>query len=70
MTHPSSRGRSASPVRVAVAIFWSFLGVRRGIGLADDAVKITPMQIAAGGILGCVVLVGSLLAFVNLVVLR
>ena len=70
MSHPSSRGRSASPVRVAVAILWSFLGVRRRNGLADDAVQITPMQIAVGGILGCAMLVGSLLAFVNLVVLR
>lgn len=70
MSHPSSRGRSASPVRVAVAILWSFLGVRRRAGLTDDAVKIGPMQMALGGIVGCAVLVASLLAFVNLVVLR
>ena len=70
MTRRRSQGRGASPVRVAVAILWSFLGVRRRQGLSDDALKISPMQIALGGIVGCAVLVASLLAFVNLVVLR
>ena len=70
MSQSSNQGRSASPVRVTVAILWSFLGVRRRAGLTDDAVKIGPMQMALGGIVGCAVLVASLLAFVNLVVLR
>lgn len=68
MSQSGSRG--TSPVRIAVAILWSFLGVRRRTGLAEDAVKISPIQIAFGGIVGCAVLVGSLAAFVNLVVLR
>jgi hypothetical protein len=49
------------------AVFWSFLGVRKGDDLDNDALRLKPVQIIVAGILGAAVLVLALLGLVHLV---
>lgn len=42
------------------AVFWSFLGVRRGRDLEHDAGALTPARVILAGMLGAVVLVLAL----------
>lgn len=49
------------------AVFWSFLGVRKGGDLDKDALRLKPMQIIVAGILGAAALVLALLGLVHFV---
>lgn len=49
------------------AVFWSFLGVRKGDDLDNDALRLKPIQIIVAGILGAAALVLALLGLVHLV---
>lgn len=53
--------------RVAAAIFWSFLGIRRGSDYDSDVARITPVQAIAGGIVGAALFVALLLTVVHVV---
>ncbi len=61
------RASSASPLMVAKAVFWSFLGIRRSGDYQRDAVRITPVQVVIGGLVGALLLVLTLLGVVWLV---
>ncbi len=64
MTEPEHRPRTASPLQVAKAVFWSFFGIRKRAAHEHDAVTLKPAQVIIAGILGAVILVLSLLALV------
>ena len=49
------------------AVFWGFLGVRKGRDLEDDAGKFRLVQIIVAGLLGAALLVLVLLGLVHLV---
>lgn len=49
------------------AVFWSFLGVRKGEDLDSDAAHFKPVQIIVAGILGATVLVLALIGLVGIV---
>ena len=66
---PSSP-KSASPLQVAKAVFWSFLGIRRRTEHESDAVQLKPAQVIVAGIIGAVILVSSLLLLVKFVLSR
>jgi hypothetical protein len=59
--------RSASPLAVAKAVFWSFLGIRRRQDYQRDAVQITPFQVVIGGLVGALLFILTLLGVVWLV---
>ena len=59
------RPRRARPLQVAKAVFWSFLGIRKGTAHERDAVTITPLQAIAAGIIGALIFVLSLVALVR-----
>lgn len=59
--------RPASPLAVARAVFWSFLGIRRRQDYQRDAVQITPLQVVIGGLVGALLFVLTLLGVVWLV---
>ncbi|MCA3136174.1 MAG: DUF2970 domain-containing protein [Rhodocyclaceae bacterium] len=61
------RESSASPLMVAKAVFWSFLGIRRSGDYQRDAVRITPVQVVIGGLVGALLFVLALLGVVWLV---
>jgi len=69
MTQPHTEKR-ASPLTVARAVLWSFLGIRRRTDMQSDVVRITPLQVAVMGLIGAALFVAALVLFVNFVVLR
>lgn len=71
-TQPTPAADKPSPHKatlpqVAKAVFWSFLGIRRRSAHAHDVVSLTPLQVVISGIIGAVILVLSLIAFVKFI---
>lgn len=54
-------------LRAALAVFWSFFGVRKRRDYDDDAQSLTQVQIIIAGLIGGVVFVLTLLLVVYLV---
>ncbi|MBI4191299.1 MAG: DUF2970 domain-containing protein [Betaproteobacteria bacterium] len=55
----------ATPLQVAKAVFWSFLGIRKRAAYEKDAVSLTPAQVVVAGVIGAVILVLSLVTLVH-----
>ena len=53
--------------KAALAVFWSFLGVRRRRDYDADAKNLTPAQVVIAGLIGGVVFVLTVLLVVYLV---
>jgi hypothetical protein len=53
--------------QVALAIFWSFFGVRKQKNWQEDSASITPVQAIVGGIIGAAVFIFILLMIVRMV---
>ena len=60
----------ASPLTVAKAVFWSFLGIRRKKDHEADAVRLTAAQVIVAGLIGAALLVMSLILLVKFIVGR
>jgi hypothetical protein len=67
MTKESRPARKATPLDVAKAVFWSFLGIRKRAAHERDAVTLTPLQVVVAGIIGAAVFVLSLVMLVRLI---
>jgi hypothetical protein len=59
---------SATPLQVAKAVFWSFLGIRRRAAYEKDAVSLKPAQVIVAGLIGAVILVISLISLVHFII--
>ena len=66
VTEPEQR-RNASPLDVAKAVFWSFLGIRKRAAHEKDAVTIRPAQVIVAGIIGAVIFVLTLVVLVRFI---
>lgn len=62
-----SRSQNASILEVAKAIFWSFLGIRKRQHHDQDMVKITPVQVVIGGLIGAAIFIATLVTVVHIV---
>ncbi len=51
-------------------VAWSFLGVRKNSGFQDDIAQLKPYHIIAVGLVGGILLVVSLIALVNWIVVK
>ena len=60
--------RSAGPLQIASAVFWSFFGVRKRHKLEEDVTTIKPQHIVVAGIIGGVLFVLVLMLIVRLIV--
>ena len=67
MMSEARKPEKATPLQVAQAVFWSFLGIRKRAALDRDAVSLTPLQVIVAGIIGAVVVVVSLVLLVRLI---
>jgi hypothetical protein len=67
MTEPQQTPRTATPLQVAKAVFWSFFGIRKRAAHENDAVTLKPVQVIVAGLIGAVILVLSLVALVAFV---
>jgi hypothetical protein len=63
--HPQLVHRKAGPLRVAAAVFWSFLGIRRSKDHDTDAASIKPAQFIVAGIIGAALFVICLILIVS-----
>lgn len=59
--------RKSSPLAVAKAVFFSFLGIRKSSDYQNDAAKITPQQAIIGGLIGAAIFIATLIAIVQVV---
>jgi hypothetical protein len=67
---PDEEQRNASPLEVAKAVFWSFLGIRKRAAHESDVARIKPAQVIIAGLIGAAVFVTTLILIVRLVVSR
>ena len=59
--------RKASAWQAASAVFWGFFGVRKGADYDRDALRLTPGQVIAAGLVGAALFIATLLGIVYLV---
>lgn len=67
---PEKEQRNASPLEVAKAVFWSFLGIRKRAQHEADITRLKPAQVIVAGIIGAVVFVTVLILVARFVVSR
>ena len=60
--------RPASPLRTFKAVAWSFFGIRRGAGHAEDMQKLNPVHLVIAGLVGGALFVLLLVLLVRWVV--
>ncbi|MDO9091488.1 MAG: DUF2970 domain-containing protein [Rubrivivax sp.] len=60
--------RPASVLQTVRAVAWSFVGIRRSSGLAEDVQKLNPVHVIIGGILGAALFVATIVVLVRWVV--
>ncbi|MHB1187295.1 DUF2970 domain-containing protein [Thiobacillus sp.] len=56
----------AGNVKAALAVFWSFFGVRKRRDYDDDAQSLTPVQVIIAGLIGAAVFVLTMMLLVYL----
>jgi len=59
---------AASPLQVAKAVFWSFLGIRRRAEHESDVTQLKPAQVIIAGLIGAAIFVLSLVLLVKFIV--
>jgi amino acid transporter len=52
-------------LQVLRAVLWSFIGIRKSSGYADDVAKIRPVQVIVAGVFVAALFVGSLVVLVK-----
>ncbi|HEX4798559.1 MAG TPA: DUF2970 domain-containing protein [Burkholderiales bacterium] len=62
--------KAASPLQVAKAVFWSFLGIRRRTEHESDVAQLKPAQVIVAGLIGAAIFVLSLVLLVKFIVGR
>jgi DUF2970 family protein len=62
--------KPASPLQVARAVFWSFLGVRKRAEHEKDLAQIKPVQVVIAGLIGAAIFVLSLVLLVKFIISR
>jgi hypothetical protein len=67
MAELHDKPRKASPLDVAKAVFWSFLGIRKRAAHEKDAVTLKPAQVIIAGVIGAIILVLSLVTLVSFI---
>jgi hypothetical protein len=61
------KSQKASAWQAARAVFWSFFGVRKSADYNRDAVRLTPGQVIAAGLVGAVLFIATLVGIVYVV---
>ena len=62
--------KAASPLQVAKAVFWSFLGVRKRAAHESDVTQLKRAQVVIAGLIGAAIFVLSLVLLVKFVISR
>lgn len=70
MTALAQGQKKASPLQVARAVFWSFLGIRKRRDYDADSVQLKPQQVIVAGLIGAAFFVLGLILLVRFVIGR
>lgn len=62
--------KKASPLQVAKAVFWSFLGIRKRRDYEADSVELKPQQVIIAGLIGAAIFVAGLILLVRFIIGR
>ena len=68
MKESRSTDRAASPLQPMRAVAWSFFGIRRAAGSAQDVQKLNPVHVVIAGIAGAALFVVAVVMLVRWVV--
>ena len=68
MADAGTTGRKAGPLAVMKAVFWSFLGIRKRNDLDADTVRLSPMHVIIGGLIGAAIFITTLVIVVQIVI--
>jgi len=60
--------KSASPLQLAKAVLWSFLGIRARAAHESDLTQLKPAQVIIAGLIGAAIFVLSLVLLVRFIV--
>ena len=60
--------RKASLGRTLLAVFWSFIGVRKSRDLARDVGELNPLHIVIAGVIAAAIFVGVLIVLVQWII--
>ncbi len=60
--------RKAAPLHTLRAVAWSFFGIRRSSGYAEDVQKLNPVHVVIAGVIGAALFVAALVLLVSWVV--
>jgi hypothetical protein len=66
-TPPPPPPKPASFLQVVGAVFWSFLGIRKGKAMERDTVTIKPLHVIVVGVVLAAILVLTLVTLVRLI---
>ncbi|MBU6258149.1 MAG: DUF2970 domain-containing protein [Burkholderiales bacterium] len=61
-------GRKGSLLHSLRAVAWSFLGIRKRSGYAEDMTRLNPATVIIAGVIGALIFIGLLIALVHWVV--
>ena len=64
----AEHGKRATPLQVAKAVFWSFLGIRKKKDYDADSVRLTPVQVIVAGLIGAALFVATLILLVRFII--
>jgi Protein of unknown function (DUF2970) len=59
-----NEGKKGGALRAALAVFWSFFGVRRQSHYESDAMQLKPAQVIIAGLIGAALFVLAILGLV------
>ena len=62
--------KSASPLKLAKAVLWSFLGIRGRTAHESDVTQLKPAQVIIAGLIGAAIFVLGLVLLVKFIVSR
>ena len=67
MAEPELEKGKTTNLQAVLAVFWSFLGVRKGKDYLKDTQQLKPVQVIIAGIIGAALFIATLLFIVSLV---
>lgn len=60
-------GGTAGPLRALKAVFWAFLGIRRGAAARSDLASLRPWQVVVAGVVGAALFVTVIVSLVRII---
>ncbi len=59
--------RTGNPLRALKAVFWAFLGIRRGAAARADLALLKPWQVMAAGAIGAALFVAVIVTLARMI---